>query len=90
MPTAYALAQNFPDPFNPTTTVQFDLPEPATVTLDVFDVTGRRVTTIVDRKPYAIGRHRVVFDARNQAAGLYFYRMQANGFTSTKKMLLLK
>jgi hypothetical protein len=90
VPTVYALAQNFPDPFNPTTTFQFDLPEPAPVTLEVFDVAGRRVTAVLDRRHYEIGRHRVVFDARGLQSGVYFYRLQAGSFTSARKMLLLK
>lgn len=90
VPVVYSLAQNFPDPFNPTTTFQFDLPEPATVTLEVFDVAGRRMAVVIDRRQYEPGRHREVFDARELESGLYFYRIRAGAFSSSKKMLLLK
>jgi hypothetical protein len=90
VPIAYALFQNAPDPFNPTTTLQFDLPEPAVVTLKVYDVRGAEVAAVLEKRRYPVGRHRVVFDAAQVPAGVYFYRLTAGPFTSTKKMLVIK
>ena len=72
------------------TTLEFDLPEPASVTIQVFDVPGRGVATVVGKKPYPLGRHRVVFDAERVPAGVYFYRLTVGPFTSTRRMLLIK
>jgi hypothetical protein len=94
LPTAYSLSQNYPNPFNPTTTIEFSLPRSGFVTLDVFDVQGRRVATLVSEQLQA-GLKRVDWDGRdrtgsNVASGVYFYRLRANDFSSTRKMLLLK
>jgi hypothetical protein len=90
------LAQNYPNPFNPTTTIDFALPsgQPARVALVVYDVTGARVRTLVDRTLPG-GRHSIRWDGRNEAgspvgSGVYFYRLSAAGATQTRKMVLLK
>jgi hypothetical protein len=90
----FALAQNHPNPFNPTTTIQFDIPNTGPVCLEVYDILGRRVTTLVD-ETLAAGRHSVQFDGNNEygiplGSGVYFYRLQAGTFTELKKMVLLK
>lgn len=90
IPTAYALLQNFPDPFNPATTVRFDLPEAADVTLKVYNILGREVATLVERKRYEPGRHSVVFNAVHEPAGIYIYQLRAGQFVNTRKMVLLK
>ena len=94
LPTDYDLTQNFPNPFNPTTEIQFALKERGLVDLRVYDILGREVTTLLSERMEA-GAHRVVWDGRTRfgssaATGVYFYRMVVNGFVSTKKMLLLK
>jgi len=89
LPTEFALKQNYPNTFNPSTVVSFDLPEASRVTITVFNVLGQKVTTIVDQEMEA-GSHEKNWDATNYSSGLYFYRIQANNFTETKKMLLLK
>ncbi len=92
--TTYALAQNYPNPFNPTTTITYDLPANGLVTLNVYDVLGRKVETLVSGRQNA-GNHSVAFDGSHLTSGVYFYRVNITGndgknFVSTKKMLLMK
>jgi hypothetical protein len=88
-PNRFSLSQNYPNPFNPVTTISFSLPEASYVRLDVFDVAGRRVATLVDETRNA-GVHNVTFDASSMASGVYFYRIEAGDMTETKKMILVK
>ena len=94
LPTEFALEGNYPNPFNPTTTIQFDVPESSGVRLEVYDMMGRRVATLVDGS-YSAGRHQVQWNATNDAgervaSGIYIYRMQAGEFESVNKMILMK
>jgi len=89
VPTVYSLQQNYPNPFNPSTEIKFDLPKAGIIKLVVYDVLGKEVKTLVNEYKQA-GEFNVQFDAQNLASGVYFYRIEANGFTATKKMLLLK
>ncbi len=94
LPREFALMQNYPNPFNPTTVISFALPRSSDVRIDLYDITGRLVRTLADETMTA-GNHTVTFDGRSSsgnqlATGVYFYRMQANGFVATKKMLLMK
>ena len=89
LPAEFALHQSFPNPFNPTTSIRFDVPEAAHVLLTVFDINGRQVATLVDGS-LAANSYTVSFDAANLSSGTYFYRLEAGRFTSMKKMLLLK
>lgn len=94
VPTEYALAQNFPNPFNPTTVISYSLPDNQQVALDIYDVTGRLVTTLVNREQEA-GRYRIQWDGRTAAgagvaSGLYIYRLRAGSFVQTKTMMLVK
>lgn len=88
-PTEFSLSQNYPNPFNPTTTIPFSLREASRVEISVYSILGQKVATIVNEQ-YPAGSHAVRWDARNLASGMYIYRMQAKGFTQTKKLLLLK
>lgn len=89
IPTGFRLEQNFPNPFNPSTTISFSLPLKSRVTLKVFDVLGREVTTLVkDELP--AGNHAQRWNATHVSSGVYFYRLQAGSFTETKKLVLLK
>jgi glycosidase len=88
-PTSYQLFQNYPNPFNPTTIITYQVPRSSEVKLEVFDVLGRKVATLVDKKQEA-GVYSVSFGATSLASGVYFYRLQAGEFTQTKKMLLVK
>ena len=95
LPEAFALADNFPNPFNPTTTIQYALPQAADVELTVYNVVGQPVRTLVAEHQSA-GRYAVEWDTTNDSghslsSGMYFYRLQAGGaFLEAKKMLLLK
>jgi hypothetical protein len=84
-----SLEQNVPNPFNPRTSIAFTLASESRVTLDVFDVSGRRVASLLDETKGA-GRHAVDFDASSLASGIYFYRLSAGGVVQQKKMVLLK
>ncbi|HEX7071642.1 MAG TPA: T9SS type A sorting domain-containing protein [Rhodothermales bacterium] len=89
LPERFALEQNYPNPFNPSTTIKFSLPEASEVTLEVFNLMGQKVATLVHGRMQP-GFHQVDFDARNLASGTYFYRIQATDFVSTRKMMLVK
>ena len=89
VPVEYALYQNHPNPFNPGTSIKFDMPVQGWVMLKVYDVLGREVQTLVDGERTA-GRHEVSFDGENFSSGVYFYRLQTEQFTSIKKMLFSK
>jgi hypothetical protein len=89
LPTEYELSSNYPNPFNPTTRIEYALPEPGLVVLEVYDTLGRLVATLVNESKEA-GRHAVDFDATNLASGIYLYRIQAGSFTQTRTMMLVK
>lgn len=89
IPSGYFLDKNYPNPFNPTTTISFSLPRAGTVKLKVFNILGREVATLVDKWMMA-GRHAVQFDANELSSGVYFYRLSTGNFQETKKMLLIK
>jgi hypothetical protein len=94
VPSEFALEQNYPNPFNPTTEIRFALPIAGPVLLEVYDLTGRVVATLVNQDLQA-GTHRVVWNARNNrgeslSSGVYLYRISFSGFVSTRKMVLLK
>jgi len=88
-PDAYALLQNHPNPFNPSTQIQFALPNASHVKLEVYNALGERIATLVDETRPA-GYHVEQFDATGLASGIYLYRLQAGDFIDTKKLLLLK
>lgn len=89
LPTQFALAPNYPNPFNPTTAIAYDLPQAAPVQLGVYDLFGRKVATLIDARQ-APGRYEVVFDAHDLASGVYFYRLEAGAYTATRRMVLMK
>ena len=89
LPHEYALYQNYPNPFNPSTTVRYDLPRTTFVTLSIFDVLGRQISTIVEEEKPA-GAYQVNVYAPNLPSGVYFYRLQARDFVKTKKFVLLR
>ena len=89
VPKEFALEGNYPNPFNPETTISLALPVASPVELVVYDVLGREVARLVDRELEA-GHHTVVFDARGLASGIYVYRMVAEGFEQHRTMLVVK
>ena len=89
VPVEFTLKQNFPNPFNPTTTIDYTLPASSRVLLKVYDVLGREIRTLVDERQIA-GDHSVKLDGSNLASGVYFYRMTAGSYAETRKLLLLR
>jgi Secretion system C-terminal sorting domain len=89
IPVEYALEVNYPNPFNPSTRIEYALPEVGHVRLDVFDMLGRLVTTLID-SVQPPGQYGVTFDSGRLPSGVYLYRMTAGSFVQTNRMLLLK
>ncbi len=85
----YSLSQNFPNPFNPSTTIEYEVTKTGPVQIDVFNVLGQHIATLVNEIQTA-GTHRIRFHAADLASGTYFYSLQAGGFKAVKRMLLLK
>ena len=88
-PNTYSLSQNYPNPFNPSTTISFSIQKASHVKLVVYNVLGKVVQTLINEN-MSSGSHSVNFNASGLSSGIYFYSIQANNFTSTKKMILLK
>ena len=98
-PTSYSLSQNFPNPFNPETSIRYSIPRQSHVTLKVYDVLGREITTLINEEK-SVGNYEVKFSAKggsasggnslDLASGVYFYRLRAGDYTSTTKKLVLK
>lgn len=89
VPDTYSLSDNYPNPFNPSTTIEFGLPERSDVRLAVYTVTGRKVATLVNETRDA-GSYKVQFDARQLASGVYIYRLETAEFKQTRQMMLVK
>jgi hypothetical protein len=89
LPAAYTLSQNYPNPFNPTTMISYELPQAANVQLQVYDMAGRQVATLVNEQ-VAAGRHTVSFNAGSLSSGVYMYRLQTESGVFTKKLTLIK
>lgn len=87
---AFSLGQNYPNPFNPSTIIRYELPVLSTVTLEVFDVTGRKVITLLEGETKPAGIHEVTLDGRHLASGVYIYRLRAGQQVFTKKLTLIK
>jgi hypothetical protein len=88
-PVPFALEQNWPNPFNPSTTIRFSIPNTMHVTICIYNVSGDLVETLVNKQVPA-GVHDVVWDASTKASGVYFSRLEAPGFSQTRKLVLLK
>jgi hypothetical protein len=89
LPTTYALYQSYPNPFNPTTTIRYDVPTNNWVTLKVYDILGREVATLVNQME-SPGYKQVTFNANALPTGVYTYRLTAGSFVQTKKLILMK
>ena len=95
VPTEFVLGQNYPNPFNPTTTIEFDVPKSSSVTLEVFNVIGARVRSLLRGESIGAGSHTTMWDGRDDSghlvpSGVYMYRITAGDFTAWRKMTLLK
>ena len=89
IPKSINLSQNYPNPFNTSTAISYTLPCQSDVTIDIYDILGRKVETLVSRHQPA-GYHRVIWDAEGLSSGMYFYKIQAGDYLGTKKMVLLR
>lgn len=87
--TDYLLYHNYPNPFNPTTTIRYEIPQDGVVTIKIYDVLGQEVETIVNEFKKA-NRYEVEFNSFGLASGVYVYRMKVNDFIESKKMVLLR
>lgn len=90
IPKSFNLYQNFPNPFNPATVIKYDLPKDVKVTVKIYDLLGREVTTLINNEYKNAGRYEVNWNAGNYASGVYIYRIEAGDYISTKKMVLIK
>lgn len=90
VPNAVKLSQNYPNPFNPTTQISFTLPKAQQVTLKVYDMLGREVTTLANREMFSSGLNTLNFNAGNLSSGLYIYRLTSGNVAITRKMTLIK
>jgi len=89
IPEGYSLSQNYPNPFNPTTTIEFAIPKASRVTLVVYNMLGQEVATLVSGQ-FGAGQYSTPFNAAKLASGTYIYRLTADNFVTTSKMLLIK
>ena len=88
-PNSFALKQNYPNPFNPITKIKYDLEKSGDVLLEIFDIRGHRVKTLLDEF-HVSGSHELTFDGSQMASGVYFYTMTASGINKTRKLVLMK
>ena len=89
LPTEFSLSPNYPNPFNPTTTIAFALPQASRARLEIYNLLGQRVATLVD-ETLPVGRHEVRWEARRLPSGTYVYRLKAGDFVEVRRMLLVK
>lgn len=90
VPEKFSLKQNFPNPFNPTTSIRFDVTKSSKMTLSVYDASGKLVQTLINNEVVPTGTNEVVFDAGKLSSGVYFYTLSSDNFKETKKMMLIK
>lgn len=94
LPSAYSLEQNYPNPFNPETIISYNLPKQSRVQIKIYDITGNEIRSLIDEEKSA-GKHNILWDSRNNfgqrvSSGIYFYKIVADNFVQTKKMVLMK
>jgi hypothetical protein len=95
LPRKFDLGQNFPNPFNPRTTITFNLSSPVSLKLQIFDIKGRLIKTLAGGEMWEAGPHSVSWDGRNDegnevGSGIFFYRIESGDFSETRKMVLLR
>ena len=89
LPLSFMLDQNYPNPFNPSTTITYQVPNPAEVELSIYNLLGQKVATLVSKKQPA-GQYQVEWDASGLASGIYYYMIKAGEFRQVKKMVLVR
>lgn len=89
VPNDYSLNQNFPNPFNPSTTIQYDIPKTSFVKISVYDILGKEIKLLVNEEKNP-GHYEIIFNAKELAGGIYYYSIKAGEFSQSKKMILLK
>jgi len=89
LPTKYTLSQPYPNPFNPATTIKFSIPQAEFVTVKVYNIAGHEITTLINDE-LSTGNHSIQWDGSHQPSGIYFVKIESNGFVQTRKMVLLK
>ncbi len=89
-PLTFKLTQNFPNPFNPTTMINFVIPQKSGVTLDVYDMSGKLVANLINNETKTEGSYSYEFDGSRLSSGIYVYRLSAGKFVETRKMILIK
>jgi hypothetical protein len=89
-PRNYELSQNYPNPFNPTTNISFTIPASGKTSLEVYNVLGQKVVTLVNNEKLSAGSYKYKFDATNLSSGIYFYKLQSKNYSQIKKMMLIK
>ena len=89
VPKKFRLDQNFPNPFNPVTRIRFDIPKSSFVSLKIYNSSGKEEATLFNNMKNA-GSYEVSFNAENFSSGVYFYRLETEGFVETKKMMVVK
>ena len=88
-PKEFFLSQNYPNPFNPSTNIKFTLPKPENVKIEVYNIIGQKIETLLN-KSMSAGYHEVEFNGQNLASGIYLYRIEAGEWQDVRKMVLLK
>jgi flagellar hook assembly protein FlgD len=89
VPTTYSLKQNYPNPFNPSTNIEYSILVKGLVKLQIFDILGRSIATLVNTTQEA-GVYHATWDGKTAASGVYFYKLESGSFSKTERMLLLK
>ncbi|MCB0726418.1 MAG: T9SS type A sorting domain-containing protein [Ignavibacteriae bacterium] len=90
VPSDYSLKQNYPNPFNPSTSIRFDIQKGSNVSLEVYNIKGQKVATLINNEFVSPGTKEVSFNASNLTSGIYYYTLSTGNFTDTKKMMLIK
>ena len=94
IPYTYELSQNYPNPFNPITNIKYSIPKNSIVSLTIYDILGRQIIQLID-KEISAGAHNILWDGKNNtgefvSTGIYYYKLEADNFVKTRKMILLK
>ena len=89
LPKQFSLKQNYPNPFNPITTIEYELAKAGELQLIVYNILGQEIARLVDGMKSS-GKHIVIWDASRFSSGIYFYRMESENFSETRKLILLK